>query len=477
MQRQARVGIAIVMAALVASAIAAFAPRLAALPGNAAAMTARSVCSGTFVAGRAWRDVQAHDLLPASAVLGWVTVQVDEAARTVTAAVPGFDRRTAVHVPGRGCVLRFTQAGAPEPAGAAPDPGDAGDAAAPWPRGDTPLPPADWGTRVDAAALARVLDTAFEGAGDPAGANARAVAIVHAGRLLANRGAPGFAPGTRLHGWSMTKTVIGMLAHQLAAEGTLALDAPVIAQFPPSAAPAWVERWRADARARITVADLLHMRDGLANREEYGPLGSVPQMLWGEPDAAAFAAQAAAELPAGTHWRYLSGSTNLLARTLRARFATDADYLAYPRRVLFDPIGARTALIETDASGTWVGSSYLWASAADWARIGQLLLADGRWGERPVLAPGVLARLSAPARPDGAGRGYGAQVWRAGDPRAGTCRGRGLPEDLLTMSGHWGQLVAVVPSRETVIVRLGWTFDRARFDPCAFVGEVLATLR
>jgi CubicO group peptidase (beta-lactamase class C family) len=275
----------------------------------------------------------------------------------------------------------------------------------------------------------------------------------------------------------MTKTVIGMLAHQLAAEGTLALDAPVIAQFPPSAAPAWVERWRADARARITVADLLHMRDGLANREEYGPLGSVPQMLWGEPDAAAFAAQAAAELPAGTHWRYLSGSTNLLARTLRARFATDADYLAYPRRVLFDPIGARTALIETDASGTWVGSSYLWASAADWARIGQLLLADGRWGERPVLAPGVLARLSAPARPDGAGRGYGAQVWRAGDPRAGTCRGRGLPEDLLTMSGHWGQLVAVVPSRETVIVRLGWTFDRARFDPCAFVGEVLATLR
>jgi CubicO group peptidase (beta-lactamase class C family) len=347
----------------------------------------------------------------------------------------------------------------------------------PWPAGDAALAPADWGPQVDREALSRLLDAAFEGAGDPAGANARGVAIVHRGRLLADRGAPGFAPGTPLHGWSMTKTVTGMLAHQLAADGRIELGAPVVDAFGRTREPAWAPRWRADGRARIRVDDLLHMRDGLAHEENYAPWGSVPRMLWGGPDVAAFAADAPLAAPPGERWRYLSASTNLLARVLRSRFERDDAYWAYPRTALFDPIGARTAVLETDGDGTWIGSSYLWASTADWARLGWLMARDGRWEGRQVLAPGWLARAAAPAMADGEGRGYGAQTWRFGDAQAGRCRGLGLPEDLIAMSGHWGQIVAIVPSREVVIVRLGWTFDRSRFDPCAFVSQVLATLR
>lgn len=168
----------------------------------------------------------------------------------------------------------------------------------------------------------------------------------------------------------------------------------------------------------------------------------------------------------------------------RGRFANDADYWAYPAKALFAPIGATTAVMETDTDGNWVGSSYLWASVADWGRLGQLMLNDGVWGGTQVLPPSWLQRASAKSTSDGDGRGYGAQTWRIGDPQAGRCKdggrdmgkGRGVPADTLAMSGHWGQIVAMVPSREAVIVRMGWTFKRDQFDDCGFVADVLKAL-
>jgi CubicO group peptidase (beta-lactamase class C family) len=456
-----------------------------------AGMTAHAVCSGAFVAHRPWRDVLADDVLPASPVLRWVDVTVDEPGRSVTARMPGVAARTARWLPDRGCVLdaaanaagTAARSGAssassasaaaptPMPPPARPAPRDA-----PWPAGDRPLASADWGAAVDAAALARAVDAAFEGAGDPKAANTRGLAVVHRGRLLVDRGAPGFAPGTPLHGWSMTKTVVAMLAHAMVAEGALDPRAPVVDAFAPGRAPAWRDAWRGDARARIAVDDLLFMRDGLANVEDYAAGGSVTRMLFGTPDVAGCAAAAPAEAAPGERWRYLSATTNLLSRTMRGRVERDEAHWSMPRRVLFEPIGARSATLETDADGTWIGSSFLWASTADWARLGELALRDGRWGGRQVLPPGFLARASTPALAAGPGRGYGMQAWRIGDAEAGRCRGR-VPADAIAMSGHWGQIVAIVPSREAVIVRMGWTFDRTKFDDCALIERVLATLR
>ncbi|RPH42378.1 MAG: class C beta-lactamase-related serine hydrolase [Burkholderiales bacterium] len=464
--------------ALLAAAAAPGCALLSASPDGVrsvgAGLAAHAVCSGAFVAGRAPDTVLAADVRPLSRLTAIIAASPDVDARSATGRAPGVAPRTARLVAGRGCVLDAPPPApgeTPPPAFVRPAPREAA-----WPVGDRAVDETAWGPRVDAPALRRVVDGAFEGAGDPARANTRAVAVVHAGRLLVDRGAPDFPTGTPLLGWSMTKTVMAMLAHQLHAERRLALESPVVDAAAGPRAPAWLAAWRSDDRARITVEDLLHMRDGLDHVEDYGAAGNVARMLYGQRDVAAFAAAAPAAAPAGQRWRYLSTSTNLLARVLRSRHDTDADYWAAPRRTILEPIGARTVTLATDADGSFIGSSFGWASAADWARLGELTLRDGRWSGRQVLAPGWLERVSRPARPEAPGRGYGTQAWRIGDPVAGRCAGK-VPEDTVAMMGYGEQIVAIVPSREAVVVRLGQTFDRSRFDTCAFVAGVLNSLR
>lgn len=441
------------------------------IPQNAAGMAAKGVCSAAFVAGRPWAPLMAEDVLPASPVLHAINLTVDEATHSVTARFAGMFTRRAVLLEGRGCVLDLP----PGPqVQLAVRPAVANTA---WPLGDAALPRAEWGSGVDAARLQQVVDAAFVGAGDPKAANARGVAVVHQGRLLVLREAAGFAGGVPLHGWSMSKTITGMLSHKRAAEVGLSLDTPVVDAFPAGREPDWLAAWRGDARKNITVADLLYMRDGLATTENYQPWGDVPQMLWGSPNVAAWAAEHPAEAAAGTRWRYLSATANLLAAVDRGQFASDAEYWSYPARALFNPIGAHSAVLETDTAGNWVGSSYVWASVGDWARLGQLMLQDGRWAGMQVLPPGWLARAGTASMAQGEGRGYGAQSWLLGQPEAGACKDKpGVPPDTVAMIGHWGQIVAMVPSREAVVLRLGWTFKRAQFDSCRFLADVLSAL-
>ena len=442
------------------------------IPRNAAGMAAKAICSATFVAGRPWQQLMADDVLPASPVLGLINISVNEAAHSVTARFAGLFARTAVLLPQRGCVLDGAPINTPLTTADRVKP----KREEPWPLGDASVPVAQWEPGVDAPALQKILDQALIGAGDPNAANARGLAIVHKGHLLALRNAPGFAADTPLHGWSMSKTVTGMLMHKLAFETQLSLDSPVVDAFRPARAAAWIASWRNDSRRDIKVSDLMYMRDGLSSTEDYQPWGSVPQMLWGHANVAAYAAAAPVEAAAGTRWRYLSATANLLAGVARGRFNSDADYRAYPAKALFDPIGAHSAVLESDSDGNWVGSSYVWASTADWARLGQLMLSDGRWGDTQLLPPGWLHRAATPSTVQGEGQGYGAMTWRIGEPLAGTCKGYGLPTDTLAMIGHWGQIVAMVPSRQAVIVRLGWTFKRSMFDNCALVAQILQTL-
>jgi CubicO group peptidase (beta-lactamase class C family) len=201
-------------------------------------------------------------------------------------------------------------------------------------------------------------------------------------------------------------------------------------------------------------------------------------MLYGQPDMAGWAADHPLDHNPGAYWEYLSATSNVLAAVAKAQFATDEEYWAYPRAALFGPMGLGSATLETDLAGTWVGSSYLWASVTDWARLGQLMLDDGQWDGEQLVAPGWLEVAATPAVADGEGRGYGAQTWIPADPVGGRCRDvEGIPEDTLTMQGHWGQVVAMVPSRNAVITRLGWTFDSSQFDNCQLISDVLATLR
>jgi CubicO group peptidase (beta-lactamase class C family) len=443
------------------------------IPQNAAGVVAQTVCSAAFVSGRDKPVDQliASDVAPQSPVLGVVSASIDHDQHTVTAKFLGVISRTSALQTRRGCVLDGDVDPSAKPyVPAAANP-------APWPKGDAAVSAGELGTLgVDADRLDALLDKAFVGSGDPNGINARGVAVVQGGKLLVLRDGTGIAPNTALHGWSMSKTVTAMLAWKKFKEVGLDIQTPVVDAFPEGRAPAWVADWKQDDRKQITVADLLFMRDGLKIDEGYGPTGDVVQMLYGEPDMSAWAAQHPLETPPGSTWEYLSATTNILAAVTRGQFATEQEYVDYAYASLFTPVGVTTATLQTDASGTWVASSYVWASTADWARLGQLMLKDGTWDGKQVLPTGWWALAGTPAVPSGEGHGYGAQTWIPGEPNDGECASTpGYPKDTLLMEGHWGQIVAMIPSRDAVIVRLGWSID-ADFDGCSFVADVAAAL-
>ena len=163
---------------------------------------------------------------------------------------------------------------------------------------------------------------------------------------------------------------------------------------------------------------------------------------------------------------------------LRDRFSADTAYWKFPARAIFEPLQMHNAVLETDASGTFIASSYLWATPRDWAKLGWLLLNDGRWQDQQLLPPGwlQLARTRT-EQPDGQRSPYGAHVWQTHDTNQLSCASNArLPADGLMMSGHWGQVVGIFPATETVIVRTGWTIDRSQWDSCQFLHDVLATV-
>ena len=289
---------------------------------------------------------------------------------------------------------------------------------------------------------------------------------MHKGRIAAERYAADVGPDTPLIGWSMAKSVMNALAGVLVREGRLAIDRPVP-----------MSEWRkpGDPRGRITLDHLLRMSSGLKFDEDMTtPVADVMRMLLGVGDMASYAANKELEATPGTKWQYSSGTSNILARVVRNVLKDDGGYLTFPRRALFDRIGMAGAVLETDAAGTFVGSSFMYATARDWARFGMLYLQDGVWDGERILPEGWVAytRLPAPADPR---KRYGAHFWldvpdgfRGGDAR--------LPRDAFHAAGHEGQFVTIVPSHDAVIVRLGKARYPDAWDHAAFVREVLGAL-
>lgn len=140
-----------------------------------------------------------------------------------------------------------------------------------------------------------------------------------------------------------------------------------------------------------------------------------------------------------------------------------------------------SAVLEADARGTFVGSSYLYATARDWARFGELLRNDGVWEGRQILPEGYVAwmREAAPASNGEYGRGH---VWLHG-PTADTPEGQDpdagfdLPDDAFWLLGHDGQSTVVIPSRGLVVVRLGLTPSGLGYKPQVLVEALVKVLK
>ena len=412
------------------------------------AYKAKMLCSEIFVAGRPQADVVNELAIDDLAALRVLHGEVNQTEKVVTSGLLMFGERSARYNGATGCTLDGRASTAITRSVAALD--TIADSV-------VALPP-DKRNALEAA-----LDSAFaESAEQPR--RTRAVVVMQNGRIVAERYARGFGAATPLQGWSMTKSVLNALVGIAIQRGALSLDDPVRLQ-------AW--HGATDARSRISVSHLLRMSSGLAfNENQASPSSDVLRMLFGAPDMAAFASSKTLSADPGTTWKYSTATTMILSRVLRESLGDDV-YLRFPREVLFDPLGMTHAVIETDASGTFVASSYMYATAREWARFGQLFLQDGVWRGRRILPEGWVAYTRTPA--PASGKVYGAHFWLEtpseyrGPPAA-------LPSDAFHAVGHEGQFITIVPSRGVVIVRMGRTRHASAWHHDRFVASILAAL-
>lgn len=468
--RRIVLGVAIALALLIGASIAAaYAFHLPEIARIFTSGAAKMQCTNVFVAGRDPALAFEQDFRRASSpgrYLALARPVVDRENRTVTATLFGFVPETAVYREGIGCTAALGRAPEElraEGQGVATElpPGDPGVL---WPEGEATLidnPPEG----VDAALLQTAIDRAFAES-DPAQlVNTRGVLVVYRGRIIAERYANGFDMDTGHLSNSVAKSVTNALVGILVGQGRLDLYAP---------AP--IAEWRAagDPRGEITLDNLMRMSSGLQFEENYTRVWSDITRQFIDGDLAGYAASRTLEVPPGTRWQYSTGTSNILGRIVREAAGQDpSTAFAFPRRALFEPLGMRTAVLEVDTAGNFVGGSYFHASVRDYARLGLLYLRDGVWNGQRILPEGWVAYTTT-LTPNGVtNRGYGAQFWlnTGGDGR----RWPDLPEDLYVMNGHQGQHVFIAPSHDAVIVRVGLSeFDNWRMSDLA--ADVLAAL-
>ncbi|RST84452.1 class C beta-lactamase-related serine hydrolase [Aquibium carbonis] len=423
----------------------------------ASGYTAKMVCSNVFVAGRDSREVLAIDVqAPGHPILGYLSVDVDPSAGTARAALLGlFGPGLAVDRAGLGCAS-VPSGDRASLADLSATPGSNAVRRGPWPSGDMVEPTQAEGIR------AILENEALVGPG------MRAVVVVKDGRIVGERYGEGFDASSPSLGWSMTKTVNAVIVGTLVAEGQLSLDQAGLF-------PGW-----SDGRARITVADLMGMQSGLVFNEDYGDVTDVTRMLYLEPDMAGFAASKPLAGPPGTIFNYSSGTAVLLSRLWQDTLGEPQAAMDWPREALFDPLGMESAVLETDAAGTFVGSSYLYATARDWARFGLFMLGDGSIGGRRLVPAGFLEWMRQPASASNGDYGNG-QLWLHG-PEAGTPEGQhpdagfDLPEDAVWALGHDGQSMAMIPSRGIVVLRMGLTPSKLGWKSQGLVEAVVSAL-
>ena len=319
------------------------------------------------------------------------------------------------------------------------------------------------------ARLEKVLDDAFRENDPEKLKRTLAVVVVQEGHVIAERYRGEITPQTPLAGWSMTKSVINALVGILVQEGKLSLqDQKLIPQWQQINEP----------RSQITLEQLLQMSSGLKFQENYSnPLSDVVVMLFGRPNSADYAANKPLAFRSGAHWSYASGTTNIISQIVRQTIGgTNVDYWIFPRRKLFDRLGMSNSIMEVDAAGNFVGSSFMYATARDWARFGLLYLQDGVWHGERILPPNWVNYSVTPA-PQAPFQMYGAHFWLRIPSESGKSLSLQslLPSDTFHASGFQGQFVTIITSKKLVIVRLGLSQSEA-WNHEFFVRQILEAL-
>ena len=328
---------------------------------------------------------------------------------------------------------------------------------------DLPYPTQDWPLGDLPGTLDRSRFDALMAHGFSAFDETHAVVIVQGGRLIYERYGPEHGPDITCMSWSKAKSLTQALAGILVGDGKLDIHAP-------ADVPEWTTP--GDPRGAITLDQLLRMSSGLEFSEVYLPEkpSDTIAMMWGvgKDDVAHYAADKPLAYRPDSFWSYSSGTTNIVSRVLaRTIDAHGADFEAFMRERLFEPLGMRTPVPKFDEAGTFIGSSFCFTSARDFARFGLLYLRDGVWEGRRILPTGWVdyARTPTWQQTEADGR-YGAHWWL----------GIAGP-DTFSANGHEGQYTVVVPELDLVMVRHGRTATELGKELRAWIGSVVHCFR
>jgi CubicO group peptidase (beta-lactamase class C family) len=424
---------------------------------------AKVMCSGVFLAGRDENKVREEELGFFPIKFGHYSVNYTDSS--VTGTIFGIAKQKAIYRTGLGATLisEITEDSFRKQSfRIAPLPMTKQDSLR-WPMGN--LTDESFPQKIDSEKLYTAVHNAFVEKDIARPVRTRAILVLFDGQLIAEEYANGFTSRSRLQGWSMTKSVVSSLIGILVNQSRLQID---------SSAP--VREWSdpSDPRHSITVRDLLQQSSGLDFIENYSKASDATVMLYERADMGGFTAKHKLDQLPGSYFYYSSGNTNILSRMIR-QITGDSLYYAFPYTQLFYRIGMQSAVMEPDASGSFVGSSYMYATARDWARFGLLYENDGVWlGER-ILPANWVKETSTPA--PGASEGeYGFQFWLNAGDKEGNRKYPHAPEDMYCADGFESQFIFIIPSKKMVIVRLGLT-QHHNFDADHFLQEILASFR
>ena len=429
---------------------------------------AKSLCTSVFLAKRDMDHVLDEDL--GTYPFKYATFTLNHTDLSVTASILGFARSTAVYRDGLGATLinELTVEQIRKQSFKLAVPPTSIQDDIPWPMGNK-IDISSAPRNIDQNQLDQAVNDLFTEKDPSKLKRTRALVIVYDDYIIAERYAANFSQHSKFQGWSMTKSIINALIGLLIKEKALNINdyAPV---------PEWNST--NDPRHFITIKHLLTQTSGLDFEEEYYSKSDATQMLFETSDMAAFAASHSLKYKPGTVCYYNSGTSNILSRIIRHTVGENL-YHSFPYDNLFYKLGMNNFVMEVDTSGTFVGSSYSWGTARDWARFGLLYLNRGFYNGDQLLTKDWIEQSTTFAGSNQYGQ-YGFHVWlnTGKDNDSLNRRFPGVPTDMFYFSGFDGQSIFIIPSKKLVVVRLGLTkTPGGDYGADEFLSDVIRSLR
>ncbi|RKS99468.1 serine hydrolase [Flavobacterium sp. 123] len=414
--------------------------------------SSKSMASGHFIDHRSQELIENGD--NDIDMIDLATNKIDENGKFATASVYGLKERKAIYRDGLGVTLINDDFDVSKPY-LVPKRNKLNNNL-PFPYGNND-PKDSVFANIDYAKLNAAVANAFDTKGAKK-KRTRSVLVIYKDKIIAEKYDTGFTKNSKILGWSMTKSITSAVFGVLEKQGKFDI-------YKPAPMPEWAN----DQRKFITTNDLLHMNSGLEWVENYSTICDATQMLFQAEDMSRSQLEKPAAYKPNTHWYYSSGTTNLLSGILRKQFKTHQEYLDFWYTNLIDKIGMNSMLIETDMAGNYVGSSYGWATTRDWSKFGLLYLHKGNWNGEQILNENWVKYTATPTNTSNGQ--YGAQFWlNAGG------KFPDVPKDMFYCSGYQGQMVAVFPSQDLVVVRMGLKED-PEFDFNGLLSGIIGSLK